>query len=441
MTRHLTWIGGLLLAVLISRAHSDSTDGLILPHGFYAEVVYEGSGPARHLAIRRNGDIYVTTQLEPFTEYDPDKVRGILALRDTDKDGRIDRVEKFTKTLGTGIRFYKDMLYVSDHLGVYRYRFRGNELVPSGPRETILDGFEPQGQHADKTFAFDQKGRMYVNVGAPSNSCQEEDRAPQSPGMQPCPLRERYAGIWVFDAMRTGQKPSDGEHYATGVRNAVAIDWSKNANALFVVIHGRDQLDTLWPQYFTDYDNAETVSEEMHIVRKGADLGWPYTYFDVRRGERMIAPEYGGDGKTPAPAGQYLDPIVAFPAHWAPGDLLFYGGGAYPARYRHGAFIAFHGSWNRAPLPQRGYNVTFVPFKKDQVAGPWRIFIDNFAGGEIPDNHPANAAYRPLGLATDRRGLLYVMDSKQGRIWRIHYAGNARALKKLAARSKSRPSE
>jgi glucose/arabinose dehydrogenase len=422
MLRWCVRIVALVTAGLLGQA-ADSTDGLVLPEGFHAEVVYEGDGPARHLTIRPNGDIYVTTQLPPFTEYDPDAVRGILALRDTDKDGRIDQVESFSKILGTGIRFYKGMLYVSDHLGVYRYRFRGNELVPSGPRETVVDGFEPQAQHADKTFAFDRKGRMYVNVGAPSNACQEEDRAPQSPGLMPCPLREQYAGIWVFDALRTGQKPSDGERYASGVRNAVAIDWSRRADALFVVIHGRDQLDTTWPQHFNAYDNAETVAEEMHLVRKGADLGWPYSYFDVRRGQRMIAPEYGGDGHMPAPPGQYTDPIVAFPAHWAPGDLLFYEGRAYPARYRHGAFIAFHGSWNRAPLPQSGYNVTFVPFNKDQVAGPWRIFIDNFAHAPLHDNHPANAAYRPIGLAVDHQGQLYVMDSKQGRIWRIRYGG------------------
>ncbi len=425
MLGHRRWFATLLCLVFAS-ASSESTDGLVLPYGFYAEVVYEGGGPARHLAVRANGDIYVTTQLRPFSEYDPSSVRGILALRDRNRDGRIDQVETFTDILGTGIRLYRGMLYVSDHVGVYRYRFRGNELVPSSPRETIVDGFEPHSQHADKTFAFDQKGRMYVNVGAPSNSCQEEDREPQSKGQEPCPMMPDSAGIWVFDAMRTGQKPSDGEHFATGVRNAVAIDWSRNASALFVVIHGRDQLDTLWPQFYSEYDNAETVAEEMHLVRKGADLGWPYTYFDARRGERMISPEYGGNGTTPAPHGKYQDPIVAFPAHWAPGALLFYEGSAYPAYYRNGAFIAFHGSWNRAPLPQSGYNVTFVPFKKDKVSGPWRIFADNFAHGPLEDNHPANAAFRPLGLAVDRRGLLYVMDSLEGRIWRIRYAGGRR---------------
>lgn len=400
--------------------HAESTDGLILPKGFYAEVVYEGSGPARHLTIRDNGDIYVTTQLPPFTPYDPKLNRGVLALRDTDRDGVVDTVEQFTDILGTGIRFHKGALYVSDQVGIYRFRFKGKELVPSLPRESIVDGFTMESQHADKTFAFDRRGRMYVNVGAPSNSCQEQDRTPSSKGMDPCPLLDRFAGIWEFNAARMNQKPRDGARYATGIRNAVAIEWSKYANALFVAVHGRDQLDSLWPEFFTAEDNAETVSEEMFLVRKGGNYGWPYTYFDYRRGKRMLSPEYGGDGKTPAPEGKYSDPLIAFPAHWAPNDILFYDGKAFPAKYRGGAFIAFHGSWNRAPLPQSGYNVTFVPFKKDKP-GQWEIFADNFAGGEIEDNHPQNAAHRPIGLAMDRAGSLYVMDSLRGKIWRIRY--------------------
>lgn len=410
----------LAFAMSTGAARGDSTDGLVLPPGFQAEVVYEGSGPARHLAIRDNGDIYVTTQLPPFAAYDPKLNRGILALRDRDKDGRVDTVEHFTEILGTGIRFHKGALYVSDQVGVYRFRFKGRELVPSAPRESIVEGFTTELQHADKTFAFDRRGRMYVNVGAPSNSCQEQDRTPSSKGLNPCPLLDRFGGIWEFDAARKNQKPEDGVRYATGIRNAVAIDWKRSANSLFVVVHGRDQLDTLWPQYFTAEDNAETVAEEMLLVRKGADFGWPYTYFDFRRGVRMLSPEYGGDGKTPAPPGKYVDPLIAFPAHWAPNDILFYEGRAFPAKYRGGAFIAFHGSWNRAPLPQRGYNVTFVPFNKDKP-GQWEVFADNFTRGEIKDNHPSNAAHRPIGLATDKAGALYVMDSLHGRIWRIKY--------------------
>lgn len=412
----------LALALGTSAAHCESSDGLVLPRGFHATVVYEGGGPARHLAVRDNGDIYVTTQLPPFSAYDEKMNRGILALRDSDRDGKVDTVESFTQILGTGIRFYKDMLYVSDHVGVYRFRLKRNELVPSVQREVVVDGFPPQDQHADKTFAFSPRGRMYVNVGAPSNSCQEQDRTPGSKGQQPCPLLDHSAGIWEFDATRLGQKPSDGARYATGLRNSVAIEWNRAASALFVVVHGRDQLDTLWPQLFTAEDNAETVAEEMHRIVKGGNYGWPYAYFDARRGKRMLSPEYGGDGETLVPANEYIDPIAAFPAHWAPTDLLFYRGKAFPKAYRNGAFVAFQGSWNRSPLPQSGYNVTFVPFDKGGRPGRWQVFADNFTRGPLKDNHPANAPYRPVGLATDKAGALYVMDSRQGRIWRITYS-------------------
>jgi glucose/arabinose dehydrogenase len=138
---------------------------------------------------------------------------------------------------------------------------------------------------------------------------------------------------------------------------------------------------------------------------------------------RILAPEYGGDGKAPAQQGKYIDPVIAFPAHWAPNDLLMYSGKSFPNRYRNGAFIAFHGSWNRAPLPQAGYKVVFVPFAQGKLSATWETFADGFAGDEIVDNHPANAAYRPVGLATDRAGSLYVMDSIRGRIWRIDYVG------------------
>lgn len=417
---HLVPWGLLAFAFAALSARAEQTDGIVLPKGFYAEVVYEGSGPARHLAVRDNGDIYVTTQLPPFSTYDPKANRGILALRDRDKDGRVDTVEQFTDILGTGIRFHRGGLYVSDHVGIYRFKFKGKELVPSGPREAIVAGFTPESQHADKTFAFDQRGKMYVNVGGPSNACQETDRTPNTAGMNPCPQLARAGGIWQFDATRVNQRPEHGLRYATGIRNAVAIDWNRTGGALFVAVHGRDQLDTLWPQYYSAEDNAETVAEEFLLVRKDANFGWPYAYYDMRRGMRMMSPEYGGDGKTPAPPGIYSDPLIAFPAHWAPNDLLFYDGKAFPAKYRGGAFIAFHGSWNRSPLPQRGYNVVFVPFNKN-TPGEWEIFADNFAGGEIKDNHPANAAHRPIGLAVDRAGSLYVMDSLRGRIWRIRY--------------------
>jgi glucose/arabinose dehydrogenase len=188
------------------------------------------------------------------------------------------------------------------------------------------------------------------------------------------------------------------------------------------VIHGRDQLDSLWPEHYTAEENAEQPAEEFHRLEQGSDCGWPYTYVDARTGVRMVAPEYGGDGLTVDGSARYQDPIAIFPAHWAPNDLLFYDGGAFPARYAGGAFVAFHGSWNRAPFRQRGYQVAFVPFEGDAPSGPWETFADGFAGSDDVAS-PRDADFRPMGLAQDASGALLIADSVRGRIWRVTYAG------------------
>lgn len=413
------------LTLFAMPALAQQADDLVLPDGFQATVFHDGVGPGRHIAIRENGDVYVATRQSPFVEYDPAKKVGIAALRDTDGDGVADLVRNFSDVEGTGIQIYRGMLYASDDVAVYRFHFDGDELVPKLPPEVIAGGFARERQHADKTFAIDPAGHLYVNVGAPANACQAKMRTPGSPGMRPCPLLERYGGIWRFDADRRDQTQlDDGVRYATGIRNAVALDWNREAGALYIVMHGRDQLDTLWPALFTAEDNAERPAEEMYRLTEGGNYGWPYTYFDVKRGERMLGPEYGGDGKTPAPSGEYPDPPVAFPAHWGPNDLVFYDAQAFPESYRGGAIIAFHGSWNRAPLPQAGYKVVFQPFAKGQPAGDWQVFIDNFTGGPLEANSPRNARYRPTGLAVAPDGALFVVDSVKGRIWRISYRGS-----------------
>ena len=262
----------------------------------------------------------------------------------------------------------------------------------------MVAGFPKERQHADKTFALDPKGTLYVNVGAPSNSCQEKDRQEGSMGQNPCPILEKYGGVWVFDGNKLDQTPANGRRFATGMRNAVAIEWNESQNALYAVIHGRDSIDTLFPALYNAEDNATRQAEEFHQIVDGGNYGWPYTFFDTKLGKRVVAPEYGGDAKKEPEAGKYPDPLVAFPAHWAPNDLLFYSGKNFPAKYQDGAFIAFHGSWNRAPEPQAGYKVVFQPMKDGKPDGAYEVFADGFAG-DMPDNNPRNARYRPVGLA------------------------------------------
>jgi glucose/arabinose dehydrogenase len=393
-------IGGAALAA--------DNDGLTLSPGFSATVVQEGLGNGRHLAVAANGDIYLAGR------------DGLVAMRDTSGDSKVDQTARFGDVKGTGVRIFGDWLYASDDVGVYRYPLKKGELAPGGARQTVVSGFPLERQHSDKTFALDAKGTLYVNVGAPSNSCQEKDRQEGSMGLSPCPILEKYGGVWVFDGNKVDQKPANGRRFATGMRNAIAIQWNATQGALYSVIHGRDSIDALFPALYNAEDNATRQAEEFHQIVDGGDYGWPYTFYDTKLGKRVLAPEYGGDAKKSPEAGKYPDPLVAFPAHWAPNDLLFYSGKNFPAKYQDGAFIAFHGSWNRAPEPQAGYKVVFQPMKDGKPNGAWEIFADGFAG-EMPNNSPRDAKYRPVGLAIGPDGSLFVADSQKGRIWKISY--------------------
>ena len=390
--------------------------GLVLPDGFCGILVAEDVGPARHLAVRDNGDIFVKLR-------QPDEGGGLVALRDTTADGRADVVQRFGDFGGTGIGFHDGYLYASSDTAVYRYPLTSEALVPDAEPEVIVRGFPDQGTHAAKPFAIDGENNLYVNVGAPSNACQQQARAPGSPGMDPCPQLERHAGIWRFDADQPGQtQQGDGAHFATGTRHIVALAYDDATAQLYGVIHGRDQLDTLWPEHFSAEDNAELPAEEFVALNEGDDYGWPYCYYDGREDQRVLAPEYGGDGTEVGRCDQYPDPLVALPAHWAPNALTFYDANSFPQQYHGGAFIAFHGSWNRAPLPQGGYNVVFVPFEGGAPTGEWETFASGFADEQEFVN-VSEAEHRPCGVAVGPDGSLYVSDSREGDIWRILYRG------------------
>jgi glucose/arabinose dehydrogenase len=394
----------------------DEDAGIRVPAGFDARVFAEDVGRARHIAVRDNGDVYVVLRR-------PNEGSGIAALRDEDGDGAADQVAYFGEHAGTGIAIHRDFLYASSDTAIYRYPLPGGEaLVPESGPETVVGGFPEQESHASKAFTFDQSCGLFVNVGAPSNACQEQDRTRGSPGQEPCALLERHAGIWRFDADKTDQAFEDGDRFVTGTRNIVAMAWNPLAGELYFVMHGRDQLHDLFPDLYTVEQSAELPAEEFHVVREGADYGWPYTYWDQSANARMVGPEYGGDGRAVADEGDYRAPLLTFPGHWAPNDLLFYTADAFPEAARGGAFIAFHGSWNRAPLPQSGYNVVFVPFDGAEPAGQWSVFADGFKGADVLEDED-DAEYRPMGLAQGPDGALYITDSVHGRIWRVTYQG------------------
>jgi glucose/arabinose dehydrogenase len=389
--------------------------GLELPPGFCAVVVAESIGRGRHLVVAPNGDILIALR----RGRGEGENGGLLALRDNDGDGRADVMERFGESSATGISLRDGFIYFAPDDAVLRYPFEPGTLGPAGPPDTIVSGFPSQGRHAAKSALVDGDGSLFVNVGGPSNTCEAGDRAEGPVGQDPCPELERQGGIWRFDAGRTGQTQADGERYATGLRNtfALAID---PAGQLFGVQHGRDQLHQNWPALFSEEQGAHKPSEELVQIERGDDFGWPFCYHDPETDRLVLSPEYGGDGERSDRCSEKKGPAFAFPAHWAPEAILFYTADQFPARYRNGAFISFHGSWNRAPLPQGGYNVVFLPFENGRPAAEFEVFADGFAG---PDVSPRGALHRPTGLAVGPDGSLYIADDKGGRIWRVIYVG------------------
>lgn len=400
--------------------------GLFLADGFEAIVVVDSlQDRARHLAVADNGDIYVKALI-------PREGGGNIALRDTTGDGKADIIQPFGDykdegRYGTAMRIYNGYLYFSSELVIYRNKLKPGQLVPDSEIEVILTDDHPHGRHEHiaKPLTFDGEGNMYVPFGANSNNCQEQNRTPYSPGISPCPLLEDHGGVWRFDANRKGQTQKDGYMFATGLRSIVGLSWNNADDNLYVLQHGRDDLLRLWANLYTPWQSAELPSEEFLRVKDGSHAGWPYCYYDHIKGQKLLAPEYGGDGTIIGDCGKYEKPLIGFPGHWAPNDILFYTGDQYPDRYRNGAFIAFHGSTNRGPYPQAGYFIGFVPFKDGQPSGPWEVFADGFAGVD-PILSANNAVYRPMGIAMGPDGSLYISDSEKGRIWRIMYRGNKR---------------
>lgn len=401
--------------------------GITVPGGFTAEIFADDVGRARQITVRGDGTVYVALQR-------PQEGKGIAVLRDEDGDGKADfRRYVGDGVRGTGIELRGEWLYFGADDRVVRWRLPKDSVLPVGAPETIVTGFNRQRAHAAKPIDFDDRGRLIVNHGAPSNACQERQRTPGSPGRMPCPELEYGGGIWRYDADTPNQNhPADGQHVATGLRHCVALDYSPRWKALYAVPHGRDQLNSLWPDFYTAELNAELPAEEVHrIVMAEPDEagepfngGWPYGYWNHLEGKRILAPEYGGDGKTATEPGKYAEPIEAFPGHWAPNDVLFYDGEQFPERYRGGMFIAWHGSWNRAPLRQGGYKVTFTPYADGLPSAAGTTFADGFAGVEIIRS-PREAKHRPMGLAVGPDGSLFIADSVRGRIWRIRWTGGA----------------
>jgi glucose/arabinose dehydrogenase len=377
--------------------------GLVLPEGFCATLVASALGPVRQLAVSPNGDLYAALSGKPG-----DNTGGVLAFRDRNGDGKPDERASFGPGGGNDVKIHDGYVYFALDNRIVRYRLSPGELEPKAKEETVVVDLPDDGDHAAKSIAFGPGEAMYVNVGSATNSCQRTNRLPASPGKDPCRELERRAGIWQFSANGTDQPFSAGHRFATGLRNAMALAVEPGTNALFAVVHGRDQLSDNWG--FSNEVNANNPAEELVRVQAGDDYGWPFCYYSNQYKHKVLAPEYGGDGQKAGRCASAKSPLLAFPGHWAPMAATFYPADTFGREYTGGLFVAFHGSWNREPLPQEGYRVVFVPFVAGKPTGEYSTFAMDKRGP---------TSLRASGVAVGPDGSLYISADQNGKIWRV----------------------
>lgn len=402
----LAAVGGFMTLNALKTDPKPADAGLTLPAGFNATIVADNLGSARHLVVTPQHDIYVHMASTR-------KSKGIVVLHEENNKATVKT--SFGDYGGTGIAVKDGYLYASSKNSVFRYKLNSNnEVIDPNKPETIVRGLIDINHHQPKALCLDNDGNVYVNIGAPSNICEEYDKKRTG-----CPILDSTAGIWQFRADKPNQTYSKDAHYAWGLRNVVGMAWNQQDNQLFVMQHGRDNLHVLFPKLYTEQQSAELPAECMFALKKGDNAGWPYVYYDWQKHKNMLGPEYGGDGVKGADP-KYINPVAAYPGHYAPDGLLFYTGNQFPERYKNGAFIAFHGSWNRAPLPQNGYCVVFQPFKNGMPSGKWEVFADGFAG-TAEQKASGAVQHRPCGLAQGPDGSIYVTDDNHGTIYKISY--------------------
>ena len=407
--------------------------GLRLPPGFCATVFADGIGHARHLVVAKSGVVYVNTWSGSY--YPPNETvhEGgfLVALQDTKGMGKADVIERFGETAttggagGTGIDLYNGSIYAEINDRIVRYALPQGAIVPQGPPITVVSGLPLGGDHPMHPFYISSDGMLYVDVGTATNACQLKNRTLQSPGAQPCTELETRGGVWRYDAKKANQKFSPADRYATGIRNAEGFGVDVKGKRVFVTQHGRDQLHANWPALYKAEEEATLPAEEVMLLKAGGDYGWPECYYDSGQAKLVLAPEYGGDGgHAVGVCASKTGPVAAFPAHWGPNAMVYYSQNQFPARYRDGVFIAFHGSWDRAPYAQGGYNIVFQSLAANGSSNGCEIFADGFAGTV---RSPEAAVHRPSGVAVGPDGSLYVSDDMKGRIYRISYTGTSGA--------------
>ena len=339
-----------------------------VPAGFHVNIFASGFKRPRLLAIAPNGDIFLA-------ETGADQV---VVLRDPQHSGSARQPEVFAANLVRpfGIAFHDDYVYIGNMTSVVRFHYDQKTSKRLGEAEKIMT--LPAGGHDTRDLAFSKDGsKLYVAVGSSSNIGIEKDT--------------RRGAISVCDP--DGKNP---KLYATGLRNPVGITLEPVTGQLWTTVNERDEMgDNLPPDFLTS-------------VQDGGFYGWPYSYIGSNVDPR-VKPQ------KPDLVAKAIIPDVLLGAHVAPLQFTFYTGKQFPANYQGGAFVAEHGSWNRAT--RSGYQVAFVGFKNGKASADPVPFLTGF----VPDPKGENVSGRPVGIAVAPDGALLVADDGTGLIYRITY--------------------
>jgi glucose/arabinose dehydrogenase len=352
----------------------------VLPNGdvLVAESASEAPSPEDHTlhGIEALAAKFVLKRVGA-QEQSPNK---IILLRDADGDGVAETKTLFASGLTRpfGMALVGDTLYVVNDNGVVKYAYRPGATRVDGPGEKVFDlPGGPINHHWTKNILASPDGTtLYATVGSNSNI-----------GDNGMAAEAGRAAIWRFD-LATGR----GRVFASGLRNPNGLDFEPVTGALWTAVNERDEIG---PDVPPDY---------MTSVRDGGFYGWPYSYWG-RHVDARVKPQ------RPDLVAQALTPDYALGAHTASLGLAFYKADLFPARYRGGAFVGQHGSWNRKPL--NGYRVVFVPFANGRPQVPAQVFLTGFL------NSQGQIQGRPVGVAVDGRGGLLVVDDVGGIVWRV----------------------
>lgn len=393
----------------------DCDRAFTLPEGFCAKLFAEDVGPARHIVVTATGDVYVARWREGS------RAGGLLALRDTNADGRADIREEFAPEGGSGLALSRNALFLGAWGKVYRWQL-GKGLKPDDPPDIVVDGI-PELEHGARSIAVGPDGALYVNIGVTSNACERDYPRRDFRGDEPCRELSFSGGIWRFaGALKPTSEPDRpalANRFATGLRHTVALGLDTADGALYGAPHGIDHLSSWWPNGgYSARDAAAKPGETLFRVENAGDYGFPYCLFDPALNRMVKSPAYRETSQYPSRCAAVPPPIAVFAAHSAPLALVVYRGKLFPPRFRAGLFVALHGSLFRSPLDPTGYSVMFVPRRKDGTFGVPEPFADALSARRFP---LSGSRPRPSGLAVELDGSLYVTDDNGGRIWKIAF--------------------